>query len=435
MVEILSEKELMEKTPWYKPKRWIVSSVTWLPEVRVTMPNLPKRVHIQDTTLREGEENISASFTMEGKVEIARRLCDMGVEIIDVGYMAHPYQEKTLETVASAGVIKKPTRVQIFTRSANLDEIKKQVDSLVKKGATATGIVVMVGTDPKIWVDAVKYAKENYPDLYVTLSYTGTTGRHPSRMTYETPRSAYDWQVKLGGEACRVGADRIQMSDSSGLGSPPAVKYIASRFREAIGPTKSILSHNHNDYGQAVACALAAVEGGADWLDTAVNGLGDRAGNTALEEVVLALEALYGIETGIKLEKIYEMSKFVEKASKVRLSYQKAVTGDRVWWEDSHSAGLVKLKRQGISFFDGGWETYDPRIVGQIHQMFFGRTALYEETVKGFLEWLKLPADKETIDKVIWKAMEEIDKKVAAGKDGFLSERDVEALCKIIAEK
>lgn len=435
----MSEKELLDRKPWYNPGKWFVTPVTWLPEVRATMPNLPKRVYIQDTTLREGEENISVGFTMDQKVEIARRLSEMGVAIVDVGYAGHPYQEESLKTIMDAGVIKPPTKVQIFTRSEDPEEVRKQIDRIVDKGATATGIVAWtIQRTPEgqqMWVDAVKYAKKNYPDLFVTLSYVTTTGTITRPKEWKTLKSSFDWQVELAKKAVEAGADRIQMSDSFGCGSPAAIKYIASQFREAIGPDKGLLSHNHNDYGQAVACAMAAVEGGANYLDTAVNGLGDRAGNTAAEEIIMAIQCLYGIDTGINLDRIYGMSRYVQEAAGVKVQPWKAVVGNLVWAEDSHSAGLVRLKWEGVNWFEGGMETYNPQVVGQTHQMFFGKTVLNVGTVKSFLDHLNLSYDDETINTIIWAGMKEIDDRAARGENRWLTEEEVNELCRKYAKK
>ena len=95
----MNEQEIQELHPWYKPGKWFTSPATWFPEVRAMSPNLPKRIHIQETTLREGEENVSVSFTIDQKVEIAGKLSAMGVEAIDCGYVGNPYQEDTVKRI------------------------------------------------------------------------------------------------------------------------------------------------------------------------------------------------------------------------------------------------------------------------------------------------------------------------------------------------
>jgi isopropylmalate/homocitrate/citramalate synthase len=86
----MSEEELLKTQPWYKPGKWYASPMTWLPEVRTTMPDLPERVHVVDPTLREAEDNVAVSFAVGQKMEIARRLSDIGVEAIDCGYVGNP---------------------------------------------------------------------------------------------------------------------------------------------------------------------------------------------------------------------------------------------------------------------------------------------------------------------------------------------------------
>lgn len=103
----MNEQELLKLQPWYRPGKWYTSPMTWLPEVRATMPDLPERVHVIDPTLREAEDNISVSFTIDQKVEIARKLSDIGVEAVDCGYVGNPGHEETLRKIASAGVPEK----------------------------------------------------------------------------------------------------------------------------------------------------------------------------------------------------------------------------------------------------------------------------------------------------------------------------------------
>jgi len=431
--EILTEKELMEKKPWLNPGKWFGSPITWLPEVRATLSSMPKEVHIQETTLREGEDNASVSFNMEQRVEIARRLSDMGVSHIDVGDIGNPLHVETLKTIMSAGVVKPPTRIQIFTRAHEVNDLNREVDKIVKYGATAIGFISWDHWDLS---ESIKYCKTNYPHIYVTFGYTGTTGRVGARAPKDaTMRSSFDWQIEFAKKMCEAGADRIQMSDSMGCGSPAAIRYLSTQFKEAIGPKKSLLLHAHNDYGQAVANAVAAVEAGVDWLDTAVNGLGDRAGNTALEEVVMVLECLYGIKTGIKLEKLYEVSKYLQEASGVRVQSYKAIVGDRVWMESGHARMLIRWKRKGVPFFEAGMETWNPQIIGSTHELVFGKASFIPEVIKGFLEYLKLPSDENTVNKIYAAGLKQIDERIARGEDRFFTEDEVNSLCKKMAGK
>jgi homocitrate synthase NifV len=247
-------------------------------------------------------------------------------------------------------------------------------------------------------------------------------------------REYHNLQLELARIITEAGVDRISIADTMGCASPSAWKYIVSSFRKAIGPDKGLTCHNHNDFGLAVGNAIAGVEGGADWLDVVICGLGDRAGNTSFEEAVLSLEGVYGVSTGIRLEKLYELAQYVQEASGARTQHWKAVVGDRVWAESSHAAGLIQLKRNGESYFEAGMESWNPEIVGQTHQIFFGKVVINPGVIEGFLRYLGLEYDQETVDCIVKEGLEEIDRRASAGQDRWLTEEEVNDLCRKMAK-
>jgi isopropylmalate/homocitrate/citramalate synthase len=437
----MNEREIQELHPWYKSGKWFTSPATWFPEVRAMSPDLPKKVHIQETTLREGEENVSVSFTIDQKVEIAGKLSAMGVEAIDCGYVGNPYQEDTVKRILSAGVIKKPTRLLLDRMCGDLykqlDVVKKAADHAVEIGCTAFGpVCLLVPETPEeqnAYVELVKYVKDNYPDLHISMGITMASGSFRVLKKLGM-RKYHNLQLELAKMVTEAGVDRISIADTMGCASPSAWKYIVSSFRKAIGPDKGLTCHNHNDFGLATGNAISGIEGGADWLDVVICGLGDRAGNTSFEEVVLALEAIYGISTGIKLEKLYDLAQYVQKASGAQTQHWKAVVGDRVWAESSHAAGLIQLKREGQSFFEAGMEGWNPEIVGQTHELFFGKVVINPNVIEGFLKYLKLKYDKGTIDAIIKAGLKEIDRRASLGQDRWLTEEEVNELCKKMAK-
>ncbi len=439
----MEERELLELKPWYQPGKWCTTPATWSPEVRATMPNLPKEVHIQDVTLREGEDNASVSFTIDQKVEIARRLSEIGVHSIDCGSVGNPYHEETVKRIVAAGVVRKPTLVHMHIMcgevSQQLEAIKRAADRVVEIGGTSFAPVctspVLTREEQTPFVEIVKYVKDKYPNLELSFGFTRTSGGIQWLNKMSNIHTFWHWQAELAKVVTEAGVDRIVIADSMGCASPAAWKYISSQFRKAIGPNKGLTLHNHNDYGQAVANALAGVEGGADWLDIAICGLGDRAGNTSFEEMVLALEALYGVRTGIKLEKLYDLAKYVQEATGMKVQSWKAVVGDMVWAESGHSAMLIRLKREGKDFFEEGMETWSPGIVGQTHQMCFGKAVMRPDVIEGFLQYLGLKYDKETVDKIIQAGLDEIDRRAAHGQDRWLTEEEVNKLCRKMAKK
>ena len=438
----MSEKEIQELQPWYKPGKWFTSPATWFPEVRAMMPGLPEKVHIQETTLREGEENVSVSFTIDQKVEIARRLSEMGVEAIDCGYVGNPYQEDTVKKIVSAGVIKQPTKLLLNRMCGDLpkqlDVLKEAADRAVEVGCTSFGPVCLMlprtAKEQASYVELMRYIKETHPDLNISMGMTMASGGFRALKELSGMREYHNLQLELARLVTEAGCDRISIADTMGCASPPAWKYIVGNFREAIGPDKGLTCHNHNDFGLTVANAIAGVEGGADWLDVVICGLGDRAGNTSFEEVVLALEGMYGVSTGIKLEKLYDLARYVQEAGGVRAQYWKAVVGDRVWAESSHAAGLIQLKREGQSFFEAGMEAWNPEIVGQTHDLFFGKVVINPSVIEGFLNYLGLKYDSKTVDDIVKAGLQEIDRRAELGQDRWLTEEEVNDLCRKLAK-
>jgi 2-isopropylmalate synthase len=438
----MNENEIQKLHPWYVPGKWFTSPATWFPEVRAVMPDLPRRVHIQETTLREGEENVSVSFTIDQKVEIARRLSEIGVEAIDCGYMGNPYQEETVKRILSAGVIKQPTRLLLNRMCGDLhkqlDVLKEAADHAVRIGCTAFGPVCLqvpeTPAEQDAYVQLARYIKETHPDLHISMGITMASGSYRVLKNLPSMRAYHNLQLQLAKLVTEAGVDRISIADTMGCASPSAWKYIVSNFRKAIGPDKGLTCHNHNDFGLAVGNAISGIEGGADWLDVVICGLGDRAGNTSFEEVVLALEGIYGVSTGIKLEKLYDLAQYVQKASGAWTQHWKSVVGDRVWAESSHASGLIELKRKGQSFFEAGMEAWNPEIVGQTHRLFFGKVVINPDVIEGFLKYLGLKTDKQTIDAIVKAGLAEIDRRAAAGQDRWLTEEEVNELCRKIAK-
>ncbi|MGD0918430.1 MAG: hypothetical protein ABSB22_18430 [Thermodesulfobacteriota bacterium] len=439
----MNEEELLKLQPWYKPGKWYTSPMTWLPEVRATMPDLPERVHVVDPTLREAEDNVAVSFTIDRKVEIAHRLSDVGVEAVDCGYVGNPGHEETMARIASSGVLKKGTDLylnqMIMDVSAQLDELKKGADRVVELGGTSlTALCVgpVQSTEKQDqFVEYVRYVVETHPGLKLVPAFALASGGFQFIGRLPTMRASFEWQVKLAKIITEAGVERICVADSMGCASPPAWKYIAGQFRKAIGPNKSLGVHNHNDYGLATANAIAGVEGGADCVEVVSCGLGARAGNAALEEVVLVLEALYGISTGIDLEKLYDLATYIQKVTGAKVQSWKPVVGDKLWFESSwHTADYMQAKRAGKDFFEARIsEPYNPRIVGQTHVMVFGFAALNPRVIEDFLIHLKLKSDEETVGKIIQAGVREISQRGAREENRWLTEEEVDGLCRKLA--
>ena len=441
-----TEEELMKTQPWDVPGKWCVSAVNYLPAMRAeAMPNLPKKVKIADCTLREAEDNIKVSFTVDQRVEIARRLGKMGVAAIDCGYAGNPMHEATLKKAVEVGAVDSEKVIlymnkQIFDIINQIDELKASIDKIVELGGNCMNAVVFAPIVSKEqadkMVDFVNYTYATYPDFKLNCALTASTGGVPCSGKLNSMTASYDWQLPLAKTLVDMGAKMIALADSLGCASTPAFKYIAKQFKEAIGDTAELSVHCHNDFGLATANSMAGVEAGATMVEVSACGLGARAGNTPLDEAVLTLEALYGIDTGIDLSEFYEFSQWIQEISGAKLQSWKAISGESLWYESSwHVADYMKAKRTGVDFFSAKIsESVNPKLVGQKHIMKFGFAGLNPAVIKGFLEYNNLKADDETIRKIFEVGQKMIADRRKTGGNSWLEEDEVTKLCKKIAE-
>jgi len=267
----------------------------------------PERVWIFDTTLRDGEQMPGVTYTIDEKILIARQLDELGVPKIEAGFPITSHGEtEAVKRIAALGLdaqvvaLARPLRedidralkcdvpyVHVFISTSDL-----HIETMMK----TTRDEVMRQT-----VEGVEYAKEH--GVFVEYSPQDAT------------RTDMDYLKEICVAAGEAGAGMLNIPDTVGVMTP---RMTFEFFRELKGVTDVPLSaHAHNDLGQATANTLAAIEAGAEQAHVCVNGLGERAGNTSLEEVVVSLIAQYGIETGINTRKIAESPEFIGKRSRI----------------------------------------------------------------------------------------------------------------------
>ena len=222
--------------------------------------------------------------------------------------------------------------------------------------------------------------------------------------------------------ATEAGVDRIVCYDGNGCALPTA-------FRDYVAFTKKVVGdipievHTHDDLGLSCATTIAGVEGGAEVVDVVFNGLGDRAGNAATEEVIMALEVLYGINTGIKLDKILEVSQLIEKYSNTPLQPHKAIVGKNCFIHESDLHVEQILTGNWMT-----WELYQPHVVGQTRKLIFGATTLQDRAIIAKLTKMGLTPTQEHINRLREKVQQRIK------NQDFISEEELENLAREIVK-
>ncbi|WIV66114.1 2-isopropylmalate synthase [Natrialbaceae archaeon AArc-T1-2] len=313
-----------------------------------------RTVQLLDTTLRDGEQAPGISLSPEEKVEIATALERAGVDVIEAGSACTGPGER--QGIARVTDLDLDAVVTSFCRG-----IRNDIDLALECGVDGIHLVVpssdrhiegKVGTthegNLETTAELVAYAADH--DLWVEV-----IGEDGSRADLE-------YLEELMGTALDAGADRVCFADTVGHTGPERTYEAVSRLAE-LGPTSA---HTHDDLGLGVTNALAGIAAGADLIHCTVNGLGERAGNVALEEVAIALDHVYDVET-LELEELYDLAQIVSRATGVELAPNKAVIGQNAFTHESgiHTDGTLKDEKM--------YEPYPPETVGRERRLALGK--------------------------------------------------------------
>jgi len=335
-----------------------------------------------DTTLRDGEQTPGVSLNTEQKLEIASRLADIGIDVIEAGSAAASDGEReAIRTIADAGLdaeictFVRALHADIdFAADCNVDSIHLVVPvsdlHIAKKMRKTRNEVVSMA------LDAVEYAKDR--GLIVELS-----GEDASRADQQ-------FLCSLFASGVEHGADRLCFCDTVGV-------LTLEKVAEYIPPLAKIAPlsiHCHDDLGFALTNTMAALKAGASCTHVTVNGLGERAGNTPFEEVVMALEILYGYRTRIQKELIYPLSSLVSRHTGVPLAVNKAIVGEMAFTHESgiHAHGIIREPAT--------YESVKPEMVGRKRRIVLGKHS-GSASVEAALDEMNYKAEPPQVKEIV----------------------------------
>lgn len=302
------------------------------------------RVWIFDTTLRDGEQSPGATMTHEEKLEIAGLLDDMGVDIIEAGF-----------PIASEGDFNAVSEIARNAKSAvicglaraNLGDIDRCWEAV--QHARRPRIHTFIGTSPLHRAIPNLTMDEMADRIHETVTHARNLCDNVQWSPMDATRTEWEYLARVVEIAIKAGATTINIPDTVGYTAPvESADLIRRLIAEVPGADEVIFAtHCHNDLGMATANALAAVAGGARQIECTINGLGERAGNTALEEVVMALKVRHDImpwHTGIDTTKIMNISRRVATVSGFAVQFNKAIVGKNAFAHESgiHQDGMLK---------------------------------------------------------------------------------------------
>jgi isopropylmalate/homocitrate/citramalate synthase len=302
--------------PW-KSDQFFVSPLNYLEEVTRNY-NLPAKVKIHDITLRDGEQEIGVAFRKDEKVAIAEALAEVGVHRIEAGMPAVSRQDYE----AIKEIVRRNLGPEIFGFCRCIkDDVRMAADCGV------TGVVVEIPSSEHIIEYAYQWPLSKAIEASVeTTQLAHELGLYTVFFTIDATRAKFDWLLEIIQRVAAEGhMDALTLVDTMGVASLPAIKYYVRTMKEKLN--KPLEAHFHNDFGLANANSLAAMEEGAEVIHSTVLGMGERCGQASTEQLALALELLYGIKTGMKLDKLYNLTEVVRRYSGHNIPLNQPVAG------------------------------------------------------------------------------------------------------------
>jgi methanogen homocitrate synthase len=342
---------------YYRENEWWVSPYNFIPEVR-NMYQLPPRVSIHDATLRDGEQTPGVVMTVADKVAIAEKLDEVGVERIEAGMPAvSPQDFQAIKEISRLGL---KAKIYTFARAMNAD-----IDKALECGCHGVIIEIPIGY-PKLkyqfkwtWEDVLRKSVD-------VINYAKSRGLYTVYFPYDTTRARHEDLTNLLTRIMQdAPPDSVGVVDTMGCILPEAMKYMVRLVKSLTKLPVEV--HTHNDFGMAVATELAGVEAGAECVHSCSNGLGERTGNAALEELMVALHVLYGYNTRYKLAKLPELGELVSRISRFPTSANKPILGDRNFTRES-GIGVDLVVKEPLAMFGT-----HPALTGRIGDVVLGK--------------------------------------------------------------
>jgi isopropylmalate/homocitrate/citramalate synthase len=315
----------MSDMPW-KTDQFFSSAWNYSEEVTKEL-NFAKNIKIHDVTLRDGEQQTGVAFSFDDKIRIAEGLAEAGIHRIEAGLPA--VSKEDFRAIAEINKRNLGPEIYSFCRCMKAD-IDASVDCGVK------GLIMEVPASTHLIEHAYQWPLQKAIDMSIeATSYAHEKGLEVVFFPIDFSRSEITWVLDLIAKVAKEGhMDALALVDTFGVVSPHAMKYFV-RSVKAKFPDTRLETHFHQDFGMGVANTILALAEGAEVVHSTVMGLGERAGNAATEDTVMALLTMYGLDIGLKYDKLYPLAKLVQEISGVQVPSNRAIVGDQLFQVES----------------------------------------------------------------------------------------------------
>lgn len=344
----------------------------------------PKKITVYDTTLRDGEQTPGVCLGTQEKLEIARKLDELKIHQIETGFPVVSEQEKSsVKRVVQEGL---DAEIIVLSRT-------KKEDIDVALDCDVDGIITFMGTSDlhlehklrlsreealNVCMKSIEYAKDH--DLFVAFSAEDAT------------RTDLDFLKRIYKKAEDYGVDRIHIADTVGAITPQGMDFLVRELRNVL--KTDIAMHCHNDFGMALSNSISGLLAGGNAISTTVNGIGERAGNTSLEELIMSLLIMYGVDLGFNIKVFQELSNLVEKHTKVLVPKNKPIVGKNVFRHESgiHVDAVIE---EPLTY-----EPFLPELIGQTRKIVLGKHSGCR-AVKAKLEECGIEVTRDELCKIV----------------------------------
>jgi len=333
----------------------------------------PKNIKIDDTTLRDGEQTAGVVFANDEKIHIAKMLDKVGVHQIEAGIPAMGGDEK--EAIKKIASLDLNCSVMGWNRA-----VKSDIDASVECGVDAVAVSIS-SSDIHIEHKLIKSREWVLESIKTSVDYAKGFNLYVSVNAEDASRSDMEFLLQFARTARDAGADRLRYCDTLGILDPFEAFMRVKNIIDIIGI--DIEMHTHNDFGMAIANAIAGIKAGATYVNTTINGLGERAGNAAFEELVMALKYIEGVDLGFNTTLFRALSEYVAEASSRILPTWKPIVGGNLFVYESES------KASGVLANPETYELFKEKDVGLERKVILGKysgvsTIIYKLNTLGF---------------------------------------------------
>lgn len=349
----------------------------------------PENITIYDTTLRDGEQTPGVCLRTPEKLRIARKLDEVGVHQIEAGFPIVSKEERRSVKAITKEDLNADILVLARTKKEDIDlAIDCDVD----------GIITFMATSDLHLKHKIKMTREEILNICMnSIEHAKDHGMFVAFSAEDATRTDLDFLKQIYQKAENYGANRVHIADTVGAISPQGMDYLVRELKSFLNV--EIALHCHNDFGMALSNCISGLLAGATAISTTVNGIGERAGNTPLEEIVMSLLLIYDVDLGFNIKKFYELSKTVEELTNMQIPHNKPIVGKNVFRHESgiHVDAVIE---EPLTY-----EPFLPEMIGHHRSIVLGKHSGCR-AVKAKLNECGIDVTRDELCKIVEKVKE-----------------------------